>query len=312
MLYKNWFSKVAKRSIIITLLRIATVTLVVIFLTGASETAKAIDTGDLKMYGWNGFGTESYFKEQDFNTFFLSAVKIKETKIDYMPSKEEILKRIKDVDVIYANTHIGQETGRLITGPGDAPQDEITIPEIGALYENSPRLPSLVIINGCKSVRSELYNINEKGFQITDKTRGRAYIGLSEEVTGKCGDAFFRVFFALWTKTPDITLEQAKKSTVDFFKRPLPERQDYLGKEWKEDPGLVKSLLMYAAPGCPPEKIGGLMSIIGDKNLAFNDLLSQHVASEEAQRSQTSEYCMPYDNTCTPGLNQNPFGPSSD
>jgi hypothetical protein len=92
---------------------------------------------------------------------------------------------------------------------------------------------------------------------------------LKEKATGICGDAFFCVFFRLWTETPDITLEQAQKRTIEFFNGPLPVGQEFLSF----------SALWRAMPGCPPEKIGDLMSIIGDKDLTFNDLLKQHVSS---------------------------------
>jgi hypothetical protein len=172
------------------LLKIAILTLVVIFLTGASETAKAIDTGNLKMYCWSGAGAGSYFdKPPDyFNKFFLEAVKIKQTTIDSTPYKQDVLDGIKDADVIYTSTHIGEQTGSLLTkpeltirengkvviGPDEKKfDDRLTIWEIDNLYRNAPHLPSLVIINGCKSLREDLY----KAFQITETTKGRAYIG---------------------------------------------------------------------------------------------------------------------------------------
>lgn len=250
--------KISKRSMGISLLKIATMTLVLVFFMGASETVKAIDTGNLKMYCWSGAGTGSYLDNKIFDNFFKNAVKIKQTKIDSNPSKQIILNEIKDADVIYANIHVTETTASLVTGTGDGPEDRITIPEIEDLYRNAPHLPTLVIIDGCKSIR------DSPGFQITDETNGRAFIGLNENVAGACGDAFFRIFFALWTKTPDITLDKAKEETIAFFKGPLPEGQEFLANE----------PLLSILPGCPPEKIGDLASIVGDKTLTFNRLVA--------------------------------------
>jgi hypothetical protein len=245
--------------------------LLVMLLIGAVGTATALDTSNLKMYCWLGEGTGGLFGHVEgnskFNDFFLNAAKITNIKIDLRPPKQTILDEIKEADVIYANTHAGcteKGTPRMIikTGEADGPENEITAQEIKDLYQNASHLPTLIIINGCKTLAEcgdNALKIND-AFQIARNTTCRAYIGFDKAVTGGCGDSFFRIFFAKWTSTPYSTLEEARNRTIAFFSKELPEGQKFL------DPGA------WILPGCPPKKIGEMMSIIGDKSLTFDQL----------------------------------------
>jgi hypothetical protein len=245
--------------------------LLMILLIGAVGTTLALDTGNLKMYCWLGEGTGGLFGHVEgnskFDDFFLNAVKIKDTKIDLRPPKQKILNEIEDADVIYANTHAGcteEGPSRMIIKTGDAegPANEITAQEIKDLYQGASHLPTLIIITGCKTLAEcgdNALKINE-AFQIYPNTKGRTYIGFDKAVTGGCGDSFFRIFFAQWTSTPYPTLAEARDRTTAFFSKELPEGQKFL------DPGA------WILPGCPPKKIGEMMSIIGDESLTFDKL----------------------------------------
>jgi hypothetical protein len=260
-------------SLLFALSRQIMVIVLLIFLLGAGP-AQAVDTGNLKMYCWLGYGAIGNFgvvdekTGQEFNKFFLNAVKIQQTKIDIRPPKETILNEIKDADVIYANTHSGypkKGDPRMILQTGE--ESEISAQDLQSINEALtvsgrpfilPHQPSLVIINGCDTLGpapdgSKVLKVNE-GFGITNESKGRAYIGFNEGVIGIRGDEYFRIFFSYWTRTPYPTLAQAKKNATEFFNNPLPTGQKFL------DP---RDAL-----------IGEKMIIVGERNLTFDQLLS--------------------------------------
>ena len=256
------FTDLQRNNLIFPLSRQFLVIIVFIVLAGSSP-VHAVDTGNLTMYCWLGYDAIGEFggviEGHEFNKFFLAAVKIDQTTIDIRPTKETILNGIKTADIIYTNTHSGyprKGTPRMILLTGEG--SEISSQDLQSLFSAQMHQPSLVIINGCNTlslsaVNNSVMKINE-GFGITNKTKNRAYIGFNKSVEGIRGDVFFRIFFSYWTRTPYPTLDQARKSAIDFFKGTIPEGQKYL------DPRAAE--------------IGDDLIIVGDDNLTFGQVLS--------------------------------------
>ncbi len=223
----------------------------------AAVAPAAAPAEDLKMYCWIGADVAGRLGVAEFDAFFRRAVKVENMVIDNRPTKATILSRIRDADIVYANTHSGYPTSgppRMVlqTGTGGGAASELTALEIAELYRSADHLPSLVVINGCNSLSpppggGRILKIYE-AFRIRDDTPGRAYLGFAQGVIGIRGDEFFRIFFAHWTREPYPSLRQAKEHATEFFSDP-PSGQKFLDQRAK--------------------LIGEALRIVGDESLTW-------------------------------------------
>ena len=217
----------------------------------------------LSMYAWLGAEAAGRLGTAEFDRFFRAAVKIRATTIATRPSKAEILAAFKQADVIYTNSHSGypkKGPPRMVleTAAGGGEDGELSAEELRAALAGAPG-PTLVIVDGCNTLARPSGDVPvlalHEALGITAKTRGRAYVGFEEAIIGVRGDEFFRIFFAIWTRTPYPSLEVARREAVAFLEAKHPGKQPFL------DPRAAE--------------IGKKLLIMGDAKLTWKQLLAK-------------------------------------
>jgi hypothetical protein len=140
-----------------------------------------------------------------------------ELTFDFASNKAQTIDHLFKSDIVYLSLHAN---ANLIVVPNN---ERLTVAELATAYTQTyhQKGPSLVIISGCETLHdqdSPAMNF-PAAFGIKNGTSNRAYLGYKEKVNGSSSDRFFRVFLAIWMRSPYPTLTEAKTKAAATVER---------------------------------------------------------------------------------------------